>query len=91
MDDKLRLAALRFVNGMIAQAEIQELDDAVGWVVSCRDPETGRQTLFGMFDGPAEALASAERFSVEVNRGASDGPPWELTALPVIGKGGPEQ
>jgi hypothetical protein len=82
--DDLRQGFADLMHELRAQEAIADVNDAMGWTVSTLDTETGRETLFGFYTDPIEAMAWANDHSASVNRDLQGDPPFVVTVRPII-------
>ena len=84
-DEQVHLDALALANAMLADAEIEEVESANSFVVLTTNDETHKIHLNGPFPDAASALAWAEPFEADVNKGlAPDDAPYRVTVYPVV-------
>lgn len=74
-----RMMAIQFAN-----AEIETLERATGWVVVTRDLEYDRLSLIGTFENVGDALAYASSYGEELNREFEDGEGWSVDVHPIL-------
>jgi hypothetical protein len=79
-----RDAALR-IHTLIAQAEMEDVEEAANWVVTVSEAETNTFSVHGPFLDPVSAMAFAERFEHELNSGIGENEiPYVTAVYPVI-------
>lgn len=82
--DRIRQYLIGIVDAQMAQAEIEELERATGWVVVSKDLEFDRFMVIGTFENVGDALAYASRYGAELNREFPDGTGWQVDVHPVM-------
>jgi hypothetical protein len=83
-DREARRDAALLVNTMIAQAEMEDVEDAAGWVVAVSEAETNTFSIHGPFLDPVSAMAFAERLAGQLNSGMGENEiPYVTAVYPV--------
>lgn len=84
-DEQKRLAALEWVNGLIAEDEIEDWDSAESFVVLTTNAETESIHINGTFPHVVTALAWAGAHEADLNKGLTpDDEPFTVQVYPVI-------
>jgi hypothetical protein len=83
--DAIRKAALSWLRAEQAKSEAEKLERAVGWAVVLIDRDFGGIDVYGVFDGPIEAMEWAARFQQELNEFlGEDERGWVANVYPVL-------
>jgi hypothetical protein len=84
-DDEIRMDALAMVNGLIAAAEQEEIDNAVGFVTLTTNDETHKISINGPFSNMIAALAWSVEHEAELNQGMGiDDAPFKVHVFPMM-------
>lgn len=76
MDDEVREYALQYLHGELARDDAKLDEAAICWIVELTNPDDESRDHYGPFMSPPEAMAWAESFETDLNRGIGDDTPW---------------
>jgi hypothetical protein len=85
MSDPIHEAAMDLLHKMEAAGEAMDIEEADSFIVCAITPETGHRSHVGSFPGPVEAMAFANEWATDLNRGTEpNDEPYTTEVYPMM-------